>query len=332
MTPFSLCARQPMPPMPCACARRAGRQVSGRRHQPRRPDARDDRAARGAGRRDRPVARHRSSRPGRRPADRRGGAQHRGRRASRWCGRAIRCSPARSWRAHRRRSATWRPSAATCSSARAAPISTTTRDRAATSVTRARAATRSTASTASTPSSAPRTPASPSHPSDMCVALAALDAVVHLEGAAAARSLALTDLHRLPGDRPDIETTARAGRADHRGRAAGAAARRALDLSQGARPGELRLRARLGGGSARDRGRPRQGRAARAGRRRAQAVARLARPRRRCGGSRRPQASFRAAAEAELADARPLKDNGFKIELARRTIVAVLDELAGGEA
>ena len=43
------------------------------------------------------------------------------------------------------------------------------------------------------------------------------------------------------------------------------------------------------------------------------------------------QAVFAAAAEAELADARPLKDNGFKIELARRTIVAVLDELAGGE-
>ena len=41
---------------------------------------------------------------------------------------------------------------------------------------------------------------------------------------------------------------------------------------------------------------------------------------------------FRAAAEAELADARPLRDNGFKVELARRTITAVLDELAGGGA
>ena len=37
--------------------------------------------------------------------------------------------------------------------------------------------------------------------------------------------------------------------------------------------------------------------------------------------------AFRAAAEAELADARPLRDNGFKIELAKRTIAAVLEEL-----
>jgi xanthine dehydrogenase YagS FAD-binding subunit len=37
--------------------------------------------------------------------------------------------------------------------------------------------------------------------------------------------------------------------------------------------------------------------------------------------------SFRAAAEAELADASPLRDNGFKVELAKRTIAAVLAEL-----
>ncbi len=40
------------------------------------------------------------------------------------------------------------------------------------------------------------------------------------------------------------------------------------------------------------------------------------------------EASFRAAADAELADAAGLRDNGFKIELARRTIAAVLAELA----
>jgi xanthine dehydrogenase YagS FAD-binding subunit len=38
--------------------------------------------------------------------------------------------------------------------------------------------------------------------------------------------------------------------------------------------------------------------------------------------------SFRAAAEAELAAAVPLHDNGFKVELAKRTITAVLMELA----
>ncbi|MGH8917175.1 MAG: FAD binding domain-containing protein, partial [Actinomycetes bacterium] len=39
---------------------------------------------------------------------------------------------------------------------------------------------------------------------------------------------------------------------------------------------------------------------------------------------------FREAAEAELADAVGLRDNAFKIELARRTITAVLTGLAGG--
>jgi xanthine dehydrogenase YagS FAD-binding subunit len=46
------------------------------------------------------------------------------------------------------------------------------------------------------------------------------------------------------------------------------------------------------------------------------------------GGPATPQA-FRVAAETELADARPLRGNGFKIELAKRTITAVLEELAG---
>src|ERR1700676_3510752 len=38
------------------------------------------------------------------------------------------------------------------------------------------------------------------HPSDMCVALAALDARVHVAGPAGERSMAFTDFHRLPGD------------------------------------------------------------------------------------------------------------------------------------
>jgi len=42
--------------------------------------------------------------------------------------------------------------------------------------------------------------------------------------------------------------------------------------------------------------------------------------------------NFRAAAEAELAEARPLRDNGFKIDLAKRAIVAVLSALAREES
>ena len=47
------------------------------------------------------------------------------------------------------------------------------------------------------------------HPSDMCVALAALDATVHVEGQQGARRIPLLDFHRLPGDTPQIDTTLR---------------------------------------------------------------------------------------------------------------------------
>ena len=42
-------------------------------------------------------------------------------------------------------------------------------------------------------------------PSDMCVALAALDAVVNISGAAGERSLPFADFHRLPGNTPSID-------------------------------------------------------------------------------------------------------------------------------
>jgi xanthine dehydrogenase YagS FAD-binding subunit len=46
------------------------------------------------------------------------------------------------------------------------------------------------------------------HPSDMCVALAALDATVHVESAARGpRAIAFADFHRLPGDQPERDTT-----------------------------------------------------------------------------------------------------------------------------
>lgn len=45
------------------------------------------------------------------------------------------------------------------------------------------------------------------HPSDMCVALAALDATVHVTSDRGARAIAFPDFHRLPGDRPDRDNT-----------------------------------------------------------------------------------------------------------------------------
>ncbi|GAA5116458.1 xanthine dehydrogenase family protein subunit M [Alloalcanivorax gelatiniphagus] len=45
------------------------------------------------------------------------------------------------------------------------------------------------------------------HPSDLAVALAAVDATVVVLGADGERRIAFDDLHRLPGDRPDLDTT-----------------------------------------------------------------------------------------------------------------------------
>lgn len=50
------------------------------------------------------------------------------------------------------------------------------------------------------------------HPSDMAVAMRALDATVEtVSPDGAARSIPIADLHRLPGDTPDIETTLKPG-------------------------------------------------------------------------------------------------------------------------
>ncbi|MDB5618889.1 xanthine dehydrogenase family protein subunit M, partial [Tardiphaga sp.] len=44
------------------------------------------------------------------------------------------------------------------------------------------------------------------HPSDMCVALAALEATVHVVGPNGERAIAIADFHRLPGDTPQRDT------------------------------------------------------------------------------------------------------------------------------
>jgi xanthine dehydrogenase YagS FAD-binding subunit len=49
------------------------------------------------------------------------------------------------------------------------------------------------------------------HPSDMCVALAALDATVNVQGVSGAREVPFDDFHVLPGDHPDLESVLAAG-------------------------------------------------------------------------------------------------------------------------
>ncbi len=167
------------------------------------------------------------------------------------------------------------------------------------------------------------------HPSDMCVALAALDAIVHLRGTSGERTVALCDLHRLPGDRPDVETILEPGElitavelpqsdvAAHstyrkvRDRSSYAFAlvsvAAALDLD-GDAIADVRLA--LGGIATKP---WRAWRAEEALR-----------------GRPATEVSFLEAADAELADARPLAGNAFKIDLTRRTIAAVLQQLTAG--
>ena len=48
-------------------------------------------------------------------------------------------------------------------------------------------------------------------PSDMCVALSALDAVVHITGPDGNRTLPFSDFHKLPGDTPDMDNNLKKG-------------------------------------------------------------------------------------------------------------------------
>ena len=138
--------------------------------------------------------------------------EHRGRRASPRCASAIRAGPR-----DRRRRLGADPQHGDgrrqlCCSAPAAPTSTTTPARAATSASPAQGCdaiegfNRNHAILGASPACVA------THPSDMCVALAALDAVVASQGAHGdAQRCRSTDLHRLPGDTPDIETVLEPG-------------------------------------------------------------------------------------------------------------------------
>lgn len=169
------------------------------------------------------------------------------------------------------------------------------------------------------------------HPSDMCVALAVLDAQVRIAGPNGERTLALVDLHRLPGDQPERDTELQAGElivsvalpaqaiSAHstyrkvRDRASYAFALVSVGAAIELENGTIKdVRIALGG-------------VAHKPWRAFKAEAALR-------GQAPTEANVRAAAELELADAAPLRDNGFKIELAKRAIVATLAELSGEQA
>ncbi|TMR16555.1 xanthine dehydrogenase family protein subunit M [Nonomuraea turkmeniaca] len=162
------------------------------------------------------------------------------------------------------------------------------------------------------------------HPSDMCVALAALDAVVEVRSVRGTRRIPLVDFHVLPGDTPHVETTLAADElitavelppspAPSRYRKVRDRASYAFALVSVAAALEVRdgtvaaVRLALGGVA------PKPWRAREA-------------ERLLLGGPATEEA-FRQAADAELAPATARPGNAFKSGLARATITATLREL-----
>ena len=165
-------------------------------------------------------------------------------------------------------------------------------------------------------------------PSDMCVALLALDAVVHVMSTTGERAIPIGDLHTLPDDRPNIEHTLKPGelvmavelvdtpiakRSKYvkvRDRAsfafALASAAVGLDIE-----GDAIKNARVALG----------GVATTPWRERSVEQALI--------GKRATKQTFDAAAKLALANATPRPDNAFKVDLARRVIARAL-ALAGG--
>lgn len=172
------------------------------------------------------------------------------------------------------------------------------------------------------------------HPSDMAVAMAALDARVHVLGPAGERVLPFPELHRLPGEHPERDTVLEHGelitditlpatswsrRSTYRkvrDRASYAFALVSVAVGLSISDGVIEdVRAAFGGVAHKPW--------------RAQHAEQVLR------GARPSDDVFRAAADAELADARPLDGldggNAFKIPLAARTLAAVLRDLTAEE-
>jgi xanthine dehydrogenase YagS FAD-binding subunit len=168
------------------------------------------------------------------------------------------------------------------------------------------------------------------HPSDMAVALAALDAVVDVEGTGGQRTIPIPGLHRLPDADPSRDTVLQPGElivavelpplpAAARSVYRKVRERASFSFAVVSVAAVLEVQGRLIrdcrialGGVA-----PAPWRATRA-----EAALR---------GAPATEENFAAAADTELAEARPLRDNGYKVPLARDVMVRTLTDLAGAE-
>jgi xanthine dehydrogenase YagS FAD-binding subunit len=167
------------------------------------------------------------------------------------------------------------------------------------------------------------------HPSDMCVALAALDAKVHVTGPAGERAIAFADFHRLPGDTPQLDTNLKpneivtAIELPARGFAANYTYLKIRDrLSYAFAVVSIAAALELDGGTIKE-ARLALGGVAHKPWRDAAAEAALR-------GQAADQAAFTHAADVLLRDAKGYAHNSFKIALARRGIVRALTQAARG--
>jgi xanthine dehydrogenase YagS FAD-binding subunit len=167
------------------------------------------------------------------------------------------------------------------------------------------------------------------HPSDMCVALAALEAKVHVTGPTRERSIAFKDFHRLPGDTPQRDANLEPNEIIT-----------AIELpAQGfaANYSYLKIRDRLSYAFALvsvaaalelDGGRINEARLALGGV--AHKPWRIPEVEAMLRGHAADELAFHGAADLLLRDAKAFSHNAFKIELARRAIVRALTQAARG--
>src|SRR6202012_1613117 len=166
------------------------------------------------------------------------------------------------------------------------------------------------------------------HPSDMCVAMAALGAIIHVQGSKGVRTIPFADFHLLPGQTPNIEHNLKSDelithveipplafaakshylkvrdRASYEFALSSAAV--ALDIQNGT---IRQARVALGGVGTKP--------------------WRSTEAEKALTGAAANKQTYHAAAEAALAAARPHKDNAFKVELAKRTLVRALTTVEG---
>lgn len=167
------------------------------------------------------------------------------------------------------------------------------------------------------------------HPSDMCVALAALEATVHVAGPAGNRSISFADFHRLPGDAPERDTDLRpneiitAVELPARGFATNYSYLKIRDrLSYAFALVSVAAALELESDTIKD-ARLALGGVAHKPWREPSAEAELI-------GRKANQATFARAADMLLRDAQGFEHNAFKIDLARRAIVRALTQAAAG--